>query len=185
MTIREHFLRGTAHSEPRVEEVFSGREQNIPLGGSCGCEDVNWLGRCAHLSSRPDCWFLPVAGTGSDYHSLAVLGHLGSVLSKCCMSCRFVLVQRLMVQCLHCELPHKPPRRLVTSVWPVSSAPLQFLVDLGSEGWVLEVENCFYSLLNLSVWLILLKMTPLVPSIFVAKEKVSYFFVVIKALCYI
>lgn len=32
----------TVYSEPQVEEVFSGRRQNIPLGGNHGCADVNW-----------------------------------------------------------------------------------------------------------------------------------------------
>lgn len=34
--------KGNSYSEPQVEEVFSGRGQNIPLGGNHGYADVNW-----------------------------------------------------------------------------------------------------------------------------------------------
>lgn len=77
-----------------------------------------------------------------------VLRQVCLVLSKGCIDCRFILVQKLIVFNALCilntdDFHTSTPYVLVISSWPSSTALFQFLVDLASEQAFSEGGNYF------------------------------------------
>lgn len=123
-----------------------------------GCELVCVYGKLvlnywsvAFKSHRPD-------SIGNDCQRLVVLRQVCLVLSKGCVGCRFILVQKLIVFNALCILDTddfhtSTPCVLVISSWPSSTALFQFPVDLASEQAFSKGVDYFHSLLNLAICL--------------------------------
>lgn len=108
-----------------------------------------------------------------------VLRQVCVVLSKDCIDCRFICVQKLIVFNALCILDTDDFHTstlyvLVLSSWPSSTALLQFLVDFASEQAFSEGGNYFHSLLNLAICLAYFAYSDIFSSFhFAAKGKVS------------